>query len=162
MLHFCQLRKGENIYYVDLSDLKSGVYVTKILHTEYTHEDPIEFGCGCCGPEDTWKIRFNINDKNIKNNEHTITVHHANTYYMYFDFNDLKNIDGKASVNKYHYLVASDKKALIKKLKTDISNEITDTKDKIKQYEKLLDTERIRLEQLTKSSEIIIEQYKYD
>ena len=162
MLYFSQLHKGETLYCVDLSDLSKSIFPVTISYVEYVHETAMNFGCGCFGHENTWTLRFKINDKNIRNNEQTITVHHANTYYAYFNFNDLKNIDGRALVNKYHYLIASDKKALIKKLKTDISNEITDTKDKIKQYERLLDAERVHLEQLNKSSEIITEQYKYD
>lgn len=111
-----ELKQNDTIYYIDRANIQSGIKEVKVKSVTHEHVDEIEFnyGCGYKYP-DTWYIRFEVDGFGEK----TIQFHDEKTSKYYLEFSDLKNINGKAEINKYYYLVCHDRKLLIDILRNE-------------------------------------------
>ena len=134
MEYLSQLRKGEFIYYIDLTKTELGIQSSKILEVTYEHEDETEWGCGMISPSDLWSIKVNINGF-----EKYIRVTSPNIKYQYFDFKDMENNNGRVAIVNYHYIVSGDKKILINTLKNDFNKSLNNIEDKITKLETEID-----------------------
>jgi len=111
-----ELKQNDTIYYIDRANIQSGIKKAKVKSITHNHEDNAEFnyGCGYIYP-DTWHIRFEVDGFGEK----LITFHDEKTSNYYLEFSDLKNINGKVEINKYHYLVCYDRNLLINILRSE-------------------------------------------
>ena len=111
-----ELKQNDIIYYIDRANIQSGIKEAKVKSVIHEHEDDVEFDYGCSYQDpDTWYIRFEVDGFGEK----TIEFHNEKTSKYYLEFSDLKNINGKAEINKYHYLVCHDRKLLIDLLRNE-------------------------------------------